>query len=137
MEKPIWISFDLGVRGDYEGLYTWLDSKGAVECGSSFAFFSYDASGDMIESLKKEIEENVELNKKARIYIIYRDPKTKKTKGKFIFGTRKAPPWTGYAGVENQAEEEMDEDSAEGVVGICESDINDGAVHHDRDIYGL
>jgi hypothetical protein len=28
-------------------------------------------------------------------------------------------------------------DSATDVVGICESNMNDGSVHHDRDIYGL
>jgi hypothetical protein len=28
-------------------------------------------------------------------------------------------------------------DSAADVVGICKSDINDGSVNHDRDIYGL
>lgn len=28
-------------------------------------------------------------------------------------------------------------DSAVDVVGICESNMNDGSVHHDRDIYGL
>ena len=28
-------------------------------------------------------------------------------------------------------------DSAADVVGICESNMNDGSVHHDRDIYGL
>jgi len=32
---------------------------------------------------------------------------------------------------------DWDGDSAADVAGICESDINDGAVHHDRDIYGL
>lgn len=28
-------------------------------------------------------------------------------------------------------------DSAADVVGICQSDVNDGSVHHDRYIYGL
>jgi len=28
-------------------------------------------------------------------------------------------------------------DSAADVVGICESDVNDGSVHHDKYIYGL
>ncbi len=28
-------------------------------------------------------------------------------------------------------------DSAVDVVGICKSNVNDGSVHHDRDIYGL
>ena len=33
----IWLSFDLGVSGDYEGTYAWLDDKSARECGSSVA----------------------------------------------------------------------------------------------------
>lgn len=106
MKKALWISFDLGVRGDYEGLYTWLDSKGAIECGDSFAFFNYDVSEDITENLKKEIEKHIDINKKTRIYIIFKDPTTKKMKGKFIFGTRKAAPWTGYSGDQSQPEEE-------------------------------
>jgi len=106
MKKAIWINFDLGVRGDYEGLYTWLDAKGAIECGDNFAFFKHDVSEDIAENIKKEIEENVEVNKKTRIYAIFRDPETKKMKGKFIFGNRKAAPWTGYAGGSDQTEEE-------------------------------
>lgn len=30
-----------------------------------------------------------------------------------------------------------DGDPAADVIGICSSAINDGSVHHDRDIYGL
>lgn len=106
MGKAVWMSFDLGVRGDYEGLYAWLDSKGAIECGDSFAFFKYNVSKDIVESLKNEINENVEVNKKTRIYVIFRDAKTKKMKGKFIFGSRKAAPWAGYSGSQEQTEEE-------------------------------
>ena len=35
MKHFVWISFDLGVKGDYEGMYAWLDSKDAKECGDS------------------------------------------------------------------------------------------------------
>ena len=28
----IWLSFDLGISGDYEGMYAWLDDKNAQEC---------------------------------------------------------------------------------------------------------
>lgn len=106
MKMAIWLSFDLGVRGDYEGFYTWLDSKGAIECGNGFAFFKYDVSEDIVERLKKDIEENVEVNKKTRIYIVYRDEKTQKMKGQFILGARKDAPWSGYAGNQNQIDEE-------------------------------
>lgn len=106
MKKALWISYDIGVRGDYEGLYAWLDSKGAIECGDGLAFFTYETDGDIIKSLKKEIEEAVEITKKMRIYVIYRDAETNKMKGKFVFGSRKAAPWTGCAGVPGQTVEE-------------------------------
>ena len=106
MKKTLWLSYDLGVRGDYEGLYTWLDGKNAIECGDSLAFIKTDISDDIIESLKKDIEEHIETNKKTRIYIIYRD--NNKMKGKFLIGSRKAAPWTGYAGADDSYEEEAE-----------------------------
>lgn len=39
----IWLSFDLGVSGDYEGMYAWLDDKRAKECGSSVASYTRHA----------------------------------------------------------------------------------------------
>jgi len=33
MKKLIWIAFDLGVRGDYDGIYEFLDTHEAKECG--------------------------------------------------------------------------------------------------------
>jgi hypothetical protein len=48
----------------------------------------------------------VEINKKTRIYVIFRDAKTKKMKGKFILGRRKAAPWAGYSGSQELTEEE-------------------------------
>jgi hypothetical protein len=41
MQKTIWISFDLGVKGDYEQLYAWLDNHGAKECGPNLATLRY------------------------------------------------------------------------------------------------
>ena len=40
-KQVIWISFDLGIRGDYENLYAWLDEHGAKECGDNFASIIY------------------------------------------------------------------------------------------------
>ncbi len=42
MKASIWLSFDLGVLGDFEGMYEFLDSHGAQECGDSLATFSYE-----------------------------------------------------------------------------------------------
>ena len=108
MKRTIWISYDLGVRGDYEGIYMWLDEHEAIECGDSLALLKYEFSDDLIEEIKKDIEDSVDLSKKTRIYVIWRDATTKKMKGRFIFGTRKSPPWTGYAiGEEGLEDEEI------------------------------
>ncbi len=88
MKQAVWMSFDLGVRGDYEGLYAWLDSKKAIECGDSLSFFKYDVSDNIVESLEKEIKENVEINKKTRIYVIFRDAKKNQGKGLFLEAER-------------------------------------------------
>ena len=60
MKGTIWLSYDLGVSGDYEGIYAWLENHDAKECGSSVAFLkSYEFEGDLLESLKADIEEAV------------------------------------------------------------------------------
>jgi len=107
MKKAIWISFDLGVRGDYEGIYTWLDDHGAIECGDSIAFIKeYEHSGDLRTALKKDITDSIDVTKKTRVYIIWRDSETKKMKGNFVLGKRKSPPWSGYASGEEIVEDD-------------------------------
>jgi hypothetical protein len=97
MKKSIWLSYDLGVRGDYSGLYQWLDNADAVECGNNNAFFKMDveATEDVIEKLKSEISKNVDIKNGERFYVIYKKADGK-CAGKYIFGNRKANPWTGY-----------------------------------------
>ncbi len=106
MKRAIWISYDFGIRGDYEGIYTWLDGHSAMECGDSLAFLEYEFTGDLIEALKEDLKDSVDVTKKTRIYVIWRDTVSKKMKGRFILGTRKSPPWTGYAFVEEGLEDE-------------------------------
>lgn len=96
-KKAFWISFDLGLKGDYSGLYTWLDTIEAKECGDGVAFFQKAYPGDFKEQIKKEIEKHVNVNKNDRIYLIYLDHETGKVKGNFIFGNRKRAPWEGFA----------------------------------------
>ncbi len=97
MKKAVWLSYDLSIKGDYEGLYSWLDDQNAKECGDSLAFFNFDIKKDehLADKLKQEIENSVSLSKRDRIYIIYRDDNNK-LKGTFLFGGRKSAPWTGY-----------------------------------------
>jgi hypothetical protein len=99
MAKPVWIGYDLGVRGDYEGLFAWLDAHGAKECSDSLAFVHYEYTGSLHESLARELRKKVKISKDARIYIVWDDDG--KTKGRFIIGGRKAAPWSGYAMLES------------------------------------
>jgi hypothetical protein len=95
--STVWISYDLGVRGDYEGLYSWLDAHGAKECGNSLAVLAYPHEGPLIDRLKADLKRHVTIDKRSRIYVVYRDQGTGKNKGRFIFGGRRAAIWTGYA----------------------------------------
>jgi hypothetical protein len=108
MEKSIWLSYDLGVQGDYTGLYAWLDNLEAKECGNNVALFKYeiDDEEDLREKIKADLSEHVTLEKHDRIYILFSDSETKKRKGCFLFGKRKASPWKGYGDGEDEIDEE-------------------------------
>jgi hypothetical protein len=96
--QSIWISYDLGVKGDYPGLYNWLDIHHAKECGNSVAYLKYEFSSDLITEIKEDLKKNVELNKSDRIYLIFRKGNRLETiAGRFIEGNRKGSPWEGYA----------------------------------------
>jgi hypothetical protein len=97
IKSAVWLSYDLGIQGDYPGIYEWLDERQANECGDNLAFFNYEYSGPLLEALIADLKKSVEITKKTRIYVIYRDQETKKMKGSFIFGGRKAAPWSGFA----------------------------------------
>ncbi len=97
MKSAVCLWYDLGVQGDYEGVYSWLDEHQANECGDNLAFLNYEYSGSLLEALTADLKKSIEIPKRTRIYVIYRDPDTKKMKGSFIFGGRKAPPFSGFA----------------------------------------
>lgn len=106
--KTIWISYDLGVRGDYENMYAWLDSHGAKECGDSLAVLTYEYSGPLLDALKKDIEGKIQISNRARIYVIRRRTKDKANlvSGTFIFGSRRDAPWSGYAPGNKETEDD-------------------------------
>ena len=89
------LSFDLGVSGDYEGMYAWLDDKNAQECGASVASFLCPDEHDLLTSLKSEIAETVTINKRSRVYVVFKDDQGK-SKGRFLIGGRQSAPWDGY-----------------------------------------
>jgi hypothetical protein len=93
--STVWISYDLGVRGDYEGLYVWLDTHRAKECGDSLAVLSYRYQRSLPDELREDLKRDVAIDKRTRIYLIYRERTTNKNKGQFLFGG--AAAWTGYA----------------------------------------
>jgi len=103
-KKAIWISYDLGIKGDFPNLYAWLDNHNAKEAGDSIAFLNYEYSGNnLLETLKEDLKAKVNFKPGDRIYVIRMriDEGKHKISGKFIIGNRKASPWIGY-GDDNQ-----------------------------------
>jgi hypothetical protein len=101
MTKWVWISFDLGVSGDYEGMYAWLDSHAAKECGDNVALVQYDSHGDLVTELTEELHANVKITSRSRLYVVYRGDDTK-IKGTWLVGSRRQAPWTGYGSLEGE-----------------------------------
>ena len=102
-KKTYWLSYDLGLKGDYNSLYTWLDKQKAKECGDSIAVFEFVSSTDNPkEEIKNSILESIELNKTDRIYLIWRDDVRNANVGMFIIGRRKPAPWEGYFTTEEE-----------------------------------
>ncbi len=113
-KQNVWISYDLGIKGDYPGLYKWLDEHKAKECGNNLAYFAYEhtSTSDFITELTTDFKENIEFKNGDRIYAVFRKKEGAKFKraGKFIIGNRKASPWEGYAPIdENVLDFDIDE----------------------------
>ncbi len=98
MVKAVWISYDLNLKGDYNGLYAWLDAHKAIECGNSVAFLRYRATDvkNLKSNIKKELTKAVKFGSNDRVYMIYLTSEGK-ISGSFIVGNRKASPWEGYS----------------------------------------
>jgi len=100
-KKAIWISYDLGIKGDFPGLYAWLDDHEAKEAGNSVAFVNYEFHGtdeQLLKALERDLEKHVKFKPGDRIYVtrIRKDKSVWKPSGRFIIGNRKAAPWEGY-----------------------------------------
>jgi hypothetical protein len=101
----IWLSYDLGVGGDYQNLYAWLDSHEATECGPNLAYIKIQipdnvkTDENLVTFLQAEILSTVEIKPGNRIYAIREslDIDNSKSRGSFIFGKRKASLWTGFS----------------------------------------
>ena len=98
MKKFVVLSFDLGIDGDCENMYAWLDDRKAKEFGDGMALLHYvypDGKASLEQSLRASFEESIKFGKRSRAYILHRSEDGKIT-GKFIFGRQKRAPWTGY-----------------------------------------
>jgi hypothetical protein len=95
MTRGVWIYFDLGINGDYEGMYAWLDNHGAHACGEHLAFVRYEFEDDLFNELKNDVSGEVDLAPKDYIYVIFQD-EPGNTVGRFLTGRRMRSPWSGY-----------------------------------------
>lgn len=109
MKKVIYLSYDLGVNGDYPSLYQWLAGRKAKECGDSFCRFVYefktittnetnDDTKQALMEIQRDIKETVNIKPGTRIYVcsdFFYNDKVKLT-GAFIIGKRKQNPWQEY-----------------------------------------
>ena len=99
--KRVWLSYDLGIGGDYESLYSFLDSHDALECGNSVATFQFPIDKDddslLFSTITSDLTKYITPDKRTRIYLIRRvhTDSGDRIKGSFIFGGRKASPWEG------------------------------------------
>lgn len=106
MDRTYWLSYDLGVGGDYEHLYQWLDDHDALSCGDSVAYFRYTTrKRDIDKALSDDLINQVNLKPGNILYII-RKVDTGEIRGRFLYGKRKAAPWVGYG---SQPSGSMDE----------------------------
>ena len=101
----VWFTYDLGVGGDFRGLYSWLDDKEAKECGNNNARFEYSfpdhisTNKGLLKSVKEDLEkEKVSFTAGNRIYIIFQSLEASdgRAVGGWVIGKRKASPWEGY-----------------------------------------
>jgi hypothetical protein len=116
MKIKFYINFDLNIRGDYKGLYKWLDKNKAEERGNSYALIkNYDFPETEIKGLttmveqnnafakylRNELKEYVEIAKTDRIYVTFKVLGRDNIGGIFLFGRGQSSPWEGYADDDN------------------------------------
>lgn len=109
--KRVWMSYDFGIDGDYDGLFAWLDGLKALECGDGCCSFEIEVGNqEPSDAVLKAMKKNrIKFRAKDRIYLIWRRASGSVT-GKFIAGSRRRAPWSGYA---VQASEEDSDDATD------------------------
>jgi hypothetical protein len=99
----IWLAFDLGVQGDYEALYAWLDERKAKECGENVAVLSFGHRGDLRTVLTKSLKK---FGPRARVYVV-QGKKDGGTVGAFLIGKRGRARWEGYGPTKETEEDAL------------------------------
>lgn len=104
----LWMSYDLGIKGDYQGLYSWIDDHEGKECGNSVAYLCFEYDTDVLPELEKDLKTKVNFQPGDRIYIVRIEKvnQEKKIRGRFIIGNRKANPWEGYGTIQENIVDE-------------------------------
>lgn len=94
----LWISYDLGIEGDYSGMYTFLDRCGALECGDSVARIkNYSYTGNIKSFLSEELKKEVNGIESNRVYYAFYSKENRALRSGFLFGKRKVAPWKGFS----------------------------------------
>ena len=101
MDMFILLSYDLGIQGDYNHMYAWLDNHSAIECGDSFAYVKYSIPKEVDDDtflgvLKNDLMKSVSFKPGDRVYVVRYSSEKDTYMGRFIIGKRKAAPWEGY-----------------------------------------
>jgi len=94
-KEAVWIAYDLGLDGDYENLFHWLDVHEAKECGPNLAFFLHEYGDELPMQLLGDMQKSIEIRPKDRIYAVW--ARSGQAIGLFLTGGRKQSPWAGYA----------------------------------------
>ena len=95
------LNFDLGLKGDYESLYRFLDNNKAQDCCNSNCAFEFPFSNNKLNhsekfiEVKSVLEDNVSLKRGDRIYCIVHNEEGI-PRGSFLYGHRQRPVWEGY-----------------------------------------
>lgn len=93
----VWVSYDLGIDGDYTGFHTWLDDHEAKECGAATATFVLTYQRTIEGRIMAELKKAMSLTQgHPRIYVTYYKGDGKVV-GRFLVGKRKRPAWIGFA----------------------------------------
>ena len=105
MKRPIFISYDFGMKGDYDGLFKWLDENKAEERGYGIGFikeYNYKENSiktdiDFLRFVRSELKKRIKIGSSDRLYMIWNSLESSKIKAGFLFGKSKQSPWTGFA----------------------------------------